>query len=302
MRLALFSALLLSCTNVDGKFSDINSTSGINEGPVFDLCQDRSAEVSKLLDSVNVGFRRKATTLDQNFDAFAYYSPNDLIIYYDFVEQEYRGGICVHELWHAVLHQKKWSLQSKEKHLLVIYDYIRNYNSKTNDINRLLKDTEILFVDLLNLKGVDEDTANKIKMTYARLKELRNMFNSELSNPLHFNIDKEFKYSLKAFFTSSQYALQDLIRVLDDAGINIDLTQLVRLESYYKTFQSRYFVDVSFDEIIPQLLTVLYVTTEIPFGHINQLNEYSLALLSDLKIEGLDLAPYIQRYRAAHNL
>ena len=302
MRLALISALLVSCTNVDGKFLSHEPGPLDQQQVVFDLCQDKSTEVSRLLNLVNVDFNMTTFSLDDNLDTYAYYDPNELMIYYNFVEPTLRNSICVHELWHAVLDQTNWVLNSKNKHLVVIEDYISNYNSKFNDLDSLLHNSDMQLMSLSQLQGLDDTTVDKINVTIERYNQLKKIFATELSNPLEFNLNKEVKYSLQSFFYATSEALDHLASALKVEVPYPEVSDLVQLASYYKTFESRYFVDVSFDEIIPQLLTVLVVNSDFPVGHINVLNGNSLNLLQDLKIEGFDLAPYIQRYREAHKL
>ena len=199
--------------------------------------------------------------------------------------------------------------------LKALAERLKQTNLYTNDLTQLTKDlTTMLQKQLPYIANyLDKNKAN------LDLKKLTNLIQSYvafmkehvtiIANPLMHNYNQETRYKLQAFLQQAHKLWAFMLELLETHPIE-DEPKLVSLRSrlmvivpIMHNIKNNYFYQTSVGEFMVQMLTVLFVNkADIHEGHLNHLNALQLEVLSDLKIEGLDLAPYIQRYREAHNL
>ena len=85
-------------------------------------------------------------------------------------------------------------------------------------------------------------------------------------------------------------------------GSRIPLAPAIYDISIIDDFQANYFSELAVEELLVQMLTVLTGNFLKVDDDIQVLNEDMLMVLSRLKINNIDLGPFIQRYKVRHNL
>lgn len=284
MRNIFFALALTSCTNIDSKIVNIPEVSNFESD---DFCSPLSVETKFLLKNLKVRFKRITQSLSESIDYYAYYDDSDSTIYFSDIDPVFNNFVCVHELWHGILRQKEWVLNYRSVHFSYIEKYFESHYTLI-ELNQLIDVTKNTFTTLLDSDLPDYKIIH-LRSTFEKFSRLTKFYNDIIDNPLKFNIDNRIKRSLKTYL----FAVESLLRNLVDAGFS-EFNSLIQ---NYSVYSQRFFIDYSFEEFLVQALTTLVVTTSIPSNHLQTLDSSSIDILSDLKIDNLDLTMLIDDYK-----
>ncbi len=292
--------LLVSCTSVSKTIPDKTDQ----------FCLNVDLDLEAMVRRINL--RVVGKVLDEkNFNYFAEYHPKDKVVYFSQFDEIYEVGVCTHEYWHALMHQHGWSYPDYDELKQVLYNYLSKNVSKFNDIQFFYQDMLVFLTEMsteiLNLQEAD-GAVNLHKYLTQFVKDVAALgieYQEVLDDPLSFNFRLDVRNKLNEFIDKlrdKHVVLQAYLRDMNSFNCETYFLQIENRISIIDDFQANYFSELAVEELLVQMLTVLTGNFLKVDDDIQVLNEDMLMVLSRLKINNIDLGPFIQRYKVRHNL